>query len=322
MRPLLLFLPLVLAAGCGVHGNETCPTTGPSPRAYATAVLVPTYNEVYLYGGQTGTTLAGSAITSDELWRYSFDGCSGWVKVVPAGTSPGGLSRYAAALDSKRNRIIYVGGPTNDSWSLDISKLTWTKLLTAGLPPSASQQPWAVYDSDADQIIVGSVFATPLDFSDSDDGNWQSPIMFDAALGSAAAIDPTRDQIFTWNGERMSTYSMNRTVGSDVTFAGAMSGSFVDGMGWDKQAKRLVALSGGSVYGIDATDALGTTATITQLTPSGTPPSARTGAGFVISGAVALLFGGQTAAGCFLGDWWYLDNENAWESRSVATACP
>jgi hypothetical protein len=320
--PLLLSALIALVAGCGVHGSEICPTSGPSPRAFATAVLVPSYNEVYLYGGTTGMTLAGSSIDSDELWRYSFGACSAWVKVVPTGTSPGGLSRYAAALDTKRNRILYVGGPTNETWSLDISKLTWTKLLTAGLPPSASQQPWAIYDADDDQLIVGSVFATPLAFADSDNGNWAAPLQFDAALGSAAAIDPTRDQIFTWNGDKMSSYSLNRAVGADVTYRGTQSASFVDGMGWDMQQKRLLALSGGAVYAIDGTDALGTMATSTLLAPTGTPPSARTGAAFAISGAVALIFGGETAAGCLLGDWWYLDNEASWESRSVATTCP
>ncbi len=321
MRSWLISFCFVIA-GCGVKGSELCPTTGPSPRAFATAVLAPSYNEIYLYGGQTGTNLAGGSINSDELWRYSFGACSGWLKLAPTGNSPGGWSRYAAALDTKRSRILYVGGPTSETWALDINNLTWTQLLTAGNAPSATQQPWAIYDSDDDQLIVGGVFAQPLQFADSDQGTWADPIDFTAATGSAAATDPTRDQIFTWNGVEMDSYSINRATGAMVTLKGDQSGSFVDGIGWDPQAMRLLALSNASVYSIDNVDALGTVATTTRLAPAGTPPTPRTGAAFTITGSLAFMFGGETASGCFLGDWWYLTNEDTWQSRSVATTCP
>src|SRR5436305_12692761 len=123
-------LACALAIGCTKTGPQQCPSLErPSARSGVTAVLEPGTNQIYALGGQ------GAQLPLDELWRYSFGACGGWSHLVLA-SSPGPRANYAAALDDMRSRIVYIGGgATNDVWSLDTNRLTFTKLLTTGAAP-------------------------------------------------------------------------------------------------------------------------------------------------------------------------------------------
>lgn len=308
------------AAGCTVTGATVCQPTGPSPRAFATAILDSTTNEVYLYGGEN----AKGPI--DELWRYTFTGCVGWLQLTPTTETPGGLSHYAAAFDASRNRIVYVGGAPTAVWSLDIDTMKWTKVLAAGTAPPLATNSWAVYDTNDnnDRIIVGGVGVKPFDFSDATDGTWSdylSGAQWTAPVSGVGGLDPTRRTVFDWNGNTMGTWSIDRQMGGQTTLMGDAPMGSVQAMAWDPQQGRLVAFASDGAYGIEDVDALGTVATVHHLATTGAPPP-RSGAGFTISGDLGFLFGGADAHGCYLNDWWYLTDETSWTQRGVATACP
>src|SRR4051812_40590801 len=103
VRPSAIALACALAVACTKTGPQECPSLQhPSARSEVTAVLVPATNQIYALGGQ------GAQLPLDELWRYSFGACGGWTRLVLP-SSPGPRANYAAALDTKRSRILYIG---------------------------------------------------------------------------------------------------------------------------------------------------------------------------------------------------------------------
>jgi hypothetical protein len=320
------FLALaLLAAGCTVQGDGSC-GVHPSARDGATAVFVPTSNEVYLYGGVTATS--GDA---GDLWRYSFVGnCNGGWTPLATATHPSGIGApYAAAFDSQRHRIVYVGFAGPNVWALDTDSLTWTQLMpTLGpdLHMATFPRPTAaVYDAEHDRLLVGPL---QLRFSGSDQGQWEplpvgSNHTVQPTLTAASALDPVRRAVYALDDAgALTVYNLLTDTQSAVTLAGDAIGSGAGArMAFDTQNQRMVVLAPGAVFSFEATNGDGTTATVTHLAPSGTAPPTRGNAAFALSGPLGLVFGGITPVACRLDDTWYLVDEKQWQTRAVATTC-
>ena len=238
-----LVFAAALAAGCTVHGPDTCGQIRPSARTGTVAVLVPTTNQVYLYGGQTAQSLDAA-----DLWRYDFvGGCAngGWTQ-LHLETMPRDIGAYAAAFDSKRNRILYLSFDSQTVWALDSDGLKWSQLRPTGALTAASADAGAVYDEEHDRLLVGS---RQLRFGASDDGEWSAlPLQANMKLpviGPASAVDPVRRAVYSLDDQGVLTvYTFLTDTQQPVALAGDAFGTVVGArMGWDSQAKRMVVFA-------------------------------------------------------------------------------
>ena len=307
---------LAAASGaCTKTGPGQCPSLDrPSARSQVNAVLDPVTNQVYALGG------LGPSFALDELWRYSFNGCRGWSRLVLA-SSPGARAGYAAALDTMRRRIVYIGGDMhNDVWALDLDRLTFTKLAAVGNPPPVAASEFAAYDAMHDRIVYTGIETYTLEFGGSDQGQW---VFFDATSltpPASAVVDPTRSMLVAYDADKLRGFSFLRSQWQDIAIGGA-GGAPPGGtpLVWDDLNLRILAVGDG--LATLALDANATTATFTPIPTTDAPP-ARSDFAVAMSGQLLWLFGGVTAPTCALDDLWTLDTTtDAWTNVWPATTC-
>jgi N-acetylneuraminic acid mutarotase len=189
--------------GGGADGNGNCAplTVRPQARQRIDAVLLPAALQVLVYGGDgapTSSMLPAPRQLGDDLWSFDL-ACSTWTQ-LGAQQPPGALGEYAAALDSKRNRMVVIAGQkgttknpplSTEIWAYDVAGKTWAQLHptppAGGAPPSARVGHRAVYDAAGDRVIIfggeGSVNFSAgdmlgdtwaLEFAAAADGAWRA----------------------------------------------------------------------------------------------------------------------------------------------------
>src|SRR6185503_8718981 len=108
---------VLMVAGCGSNkagspdGGDggACMSSAlrPSARKDIEAVLVPSTKQILIYGGDEApfdpNAMAQPKQFVDELWRFDL-GCKTWEQLTA--NAPGPRAGYAAALDTKRNRMV------------------------------------------------------------------------------------------------------------------------------------------------------------------------------------------------------------------------
>jgi hypothetical protein len=274
-----VLLMAVLGGGCTTTVGEigSC-STRPAPRGDVSAVLVPTSNQLYLYGGdQTPVGPARQLIPG--LWRYSFASCARWTPLTVS-ADPGPRAGYAAAFDDRRHRILYVGGlsgagqsppPSDDVWALDSDALTFTKLTTVGTPPVARAGHAVVYDHDRDRLLVfggdsstvygGGVLGDlwQLDFTGSADGRWQPLAIGSTTLAppplrdAAVALDEARGLMVLFGGARdgasfsaeLWAYNLVSDAWLKLATAGDLPSARAGArLAWDATRRRLMLFGG------------------------------------------------------------------------------
>jgi hypothetical protein len=234
MRATLLIL---VAAGCSNGGSNSAPdmstapdmtsTLRPPARQSIDAVLAGT--SVFVYGGDeepANLSMAPPQQLVDDLWR--FDVSTRVWSQVSTGNAPGARARYAAALDSKRNRIVYFGGfkgtaahPPLDAqvWSLDVASSTFTQLMPSGTGPGTRVGHRMVYDAAGDRVLLfggdaKGMFNSPdfssdvweLSFAASADGAWKLDAMSNLPTGpmarrdAALALDDAHGRLVMFGG--------------------------------------------------------------------------------------------------------------------------
>lgn len=307
-----LLVACVVAVGCTKTGPpQQCPSLArPSARSQVTAVLVPADNQIYALGGQ------GPQLPLDELWRYSFGSCGGWTELAPAST-PGRRANYAAAFDSKRNRIIYIGGgSSNDVWALDTNLLLFKQLQPGGTPPLVAAAEVAAYDDMNDRVIYAGVESYALDFSKNDDGVWSTIDGTTVMAPASATVDPTRSLMLVLDSAGLHGFSFLTGTWRDLAGATPAGGAVIL---WDPIGRELLAV--GDQVSRGALDANGTAVTFTPLPTTNTPPP-RTSFAAALSGTVLWLSGGVNSTGCTLDDLWTLElGTGAWTNVWPATTC-
>jgi hypothetical protein len=315
----------LLVAGCTVDGDGTCSSDRPPARSGATAVVVPTVNQLYVYGGLREG--------SPAVWSFRFGNCPGWHPLplasvdAPVATSPAG------AFDSQRHRIVYPA--TAGTHALDVDSSHWSQLLTVGPAPTIIDHSWAVYDPEHDRLVVGGYGAAQLSFAASDQGAW-STLEFlnlpERIETVTAAIDPTRSSLYAFDGTHATLYQyplfLDRPAANPVVTLGgdALPADHDAHLGWDAVDERLLLVaSNGDVYRLDATSGAGDTIETHRLTATGGTdprPPARSGPTVGISGSFAVLFAGATSSGCALDDSWSFSVDDArWTLLLPATTC-
>ena len=109
----------------------------------------------------------GYRIPQGYTWALNLTGVSRWSPVALAPLAP--RSGPAVAYDSRHNRLLVFGGRRdttnlNEVWSLDLANgSSWTQLNPTGVLPSGRLWSRAVYDPEADRLVVfgGAVRSGP-----------------------------------------------------------------------------------------------------------------------------------------------------------------
>lgn len=313
---LSLVAALAMAA-CTVTGPQQCPSLQrPSARSQVGAVLVPATNQIYALGG------AGPQLPLDELWRYSFGACGGWTRLTLA-SSPGARADYAAALDTMRNRIVYIGGgPTNDVWALDTDRLTFTKLAAVGTPPIVAASEVAAYDAMHDRILYAGIETYALEFGGSEQGQWVFLDGTSLQSPASGAFDPTRSLLVVYDQNGLHGLSSLTSTWHDILLIGNDSLPPADPeLVWYDGGQQLIAVGSNGITGYFALDANGSSAQFYGFATTNAP-TPRTRFAVAVSGTTLWLSGGVTASGCTLDDLWTLDLATlAWTNVWPATVC-
>jgi hypothetical protein len=166
----------------------------PAARKDFDAVLVPGTAKVLVYAGDEAPFSMALPLPRqfvDEFWQYDLAGCA-W-QTVSATNSPGARGAYAAAFDTKRNRMLIVAGRkgtdtapplTNEVWAFDVATNAWTQLNPGGTAPQPRVGHQVGYDPDKDRLfMIGGENSTgfgnavldeawQLSFAASADGAW------------------------------------------------------------------------------------------------------------------------------------------------------
>jgi hypothetical protein len=233
--------------------------------------------------------------------------------------NPGPRAAYAAAFDSKRNRILYIGGGgTNDVWALDTDRLTFSQLATVGSPPPVATSAIATYDDNNDRVVMAGIETVALSFGKSDQGDWSFLAATSLRPPASGVVDTTRSTLVALDADGLHGFSLLTDTWHDIAQGGTPPPTGAQ-LGWNAETSTLVAIGDTAYSG--SFDANGTSIVWTPL-PVTNPPPARNAAAVAVSGEELWLSGGITAAGCTIDDLWTLDLTSAvWTNVWPATTC-
>ena len=287
--------------GTSAAVTPTLTVLGPGPRIRHSAVLDAATNSMIIFGGQkTGIN------NFNDVWQSVFfeDTTVNYVPMSPSGTAPAARYGHTGVYDATNSRMMIFGGALgvsapapcqNDMWVLQNANgvsgtPTWTQLTLSG-GPIARYGHTSVYDPNTNAMIVfgGSDCAAGL-FNDvwvlsNANGTGGTPVWTQLSpSGSApsgreaasAIYDPTTNVMVVFGGDQ----------GSSTTL--------------------------GDVWVLSSANGTGGAPTWTQLFPTGTAPSARTGHSAVYDSANnrMIMYGGVLANGTVVADTWILTGAN------------
>ena len=284
--------------GMNAVASPTLTVLGPGPRIRHSAVLDSATNSMITFGGQnTGSN------NFNDVWQSVFfeDTTVHWLPVNPSGTPPAARFGHTGVYDAANSRLIIFGGASgvstpapcqNDMWVLQNANGVggppgWVQLSVSGGPPVARYGHASVYDPTTNSMIVfgGSDCASGL-FNDvwvlsNANGIGGTPVWTQLSPSGSAP-----------SGREASTAIYDPTTNVIVVFGGDQG----------------VSTPLGDVWVLSHANGTGGTPGWTQMFPSGTAPSARTGHTAVYDSANnrMMVFGGVNSAGTVLADTWVL----------------
>jgi hypothetical protein len=272
---------------------------GPPSRHSHSAVWDPTSAQMIIFGGLE--TFTNTDLNDLWLGKTATNLNDSFSALTPTGTPPQGRYGHVATYDSVSNRMTIFGGGlglpapcANDVWILDAANgrsgaPNWIAVTASGTAPAARIYSGGAYDPNSNSLIVfgGSDCSTGY-FNDV----W--------VLSNA-------------NGE-VGTPAWTQLTPSGTPPAARESGSVV----YDPTNNVLMVYGGdaggspfGDVWTLSNANGSGGTPTWTQLSPTGTPPMARTGqsATYDQTNNRMTVFGGSYS-GFTLTDAWVLTFAN------------
>ena len=297
-----------ITATLGVTGSTTLTVTqssstqtwtlhGPPGRSSHSAVYDPTSNQMIIFGGQSTTGqdlndvwLGITASTQDD--RFTAE--------TPSGTAPQGRYGHVAMYDSVHNRMMIFGGGTaapaclNDSWILNGANgqggtPNWIAATPSGTLPGARIYAGGAYDSNTNSLIIfgGNNCST---------GYFGDVWVLSNANGESGTAAWTQ---LTPSGSAPQSRESASVVYDSTNNILMMYGGDAGGSPF------------GDVWILSPANGSGGTPAWTQLSPSGTAPTARTGqtAIYDSSNDRMTIFGGINS-GTTLTDTWVLTSAN------------
>jgi hypothetical protein len=281
--------------------------TSPSARYDHSAIYDPVRDRMVVFGGYSSSTL-------NDVWTLSLADTPAWTQLTPTGAPTSRRQSHSATYDPVRDRMVVFGGlGSGDSQLNDVCALSladtpaWTQLTPSGTTPSAREGHSATYDPVRDRMVVFGGFSS--DFPPYFNDVWALSLAGTPAWTEltpsgtppivrsfhSAIYDPMHDRMVVFGG-----YSSGSPNYSDGVWALSLPGmpawtqltpsgtppSDRDGHSaiYDPVRDRMVVFGGDSgspsfppyFNDVWALSLAGAPAW-TQLTPSGTPPSARYG---------------------------------------------
>ncbi len=270
----LHFSMLVLAALVVVTGGRVLAqgwsTLGPASRFETTMAYDAGTDSAIVFGGQA----ANSVLLNDVFTATNLTANSGakaldltWVQNFPTGAAPAPRFGHTAVYSASNNRLLIFGGATavspvcsSEFWVLNGANGTaahesWSKITPSGTAPSARMAHTAVYAIANDIMIV---------FGGYDCAGHYLADVWVLTNASGALGSPVWTQL-------------------NVSGSGPSARQFATAV-YDPGSNRMMIYggdSGGSPWGdawyLTNANGRGGTASWTQLTPTGTAPTARTG---------------------------------------------
>ena len=277
--------------------------TPPSPRDGSLAIYDPVRDRMVLFGGS-------STAPQNDVFALSLSGAPAWSQLLIVGTPPPARSYGGALYDPVRDRLVLFGGigasgTLSDTWELAFGLSTWGPVAAAGTPPQGSAP--IAFDPPRDRLLTytaSSLWA--LNFAGTP--TWQAvsavPGPGDRYYHSFTR-DPVRDRVILFGGHYPASSDLWQCTLSTPAWTMLDEGkpqlststSCVWSVRDSRRDRMILMLREGSISRIK------TLAFDTYLwgaiTPTGTPPSDRTGASAIYdpAGDQIVFFGGTTSTG-------------------------
>ncbi len=244
---------------------QTWTQYGPPARFSHTAVFDPVSKQMIVFGGQDSATKSDL----NDLWLVDTSTTKfvTSTSLLPSGSAPSGRFGHVATYDANTNRMTVFGGGTgtpgpcmNDVWILDgangqSGSPAWLSISASGASPAARLHPTGVYDPTTNSLIVfgGNNCSTGY-FNDV----W---VLSDANGGSGTPTWRHLSPSGTPPAARESASAIYDATNNVLTVYGGDAGS----------------ANFGDVWVLSHANGTGGTPAWTQLSPTGTAPSGRSG---------------------------------------------
>ena len=295
------------------------PGAGPAPsaRRNASAILDPIENRMVIFGGTT----AGTASVLNDVWGFDLD-TNSWINLTPAAGPPLPAPRLfpASVYDPFGQQMIMWSGQGpgiffNDVWAFDLNANAWSQFTPSGGPPNIRYGVGYTFDPVARDLVTFAGFTNLGRFHDVWRFNDQSDSWTNVSPGSGPGERCLHAACYDAQGHRMIMYAGQNNSGAlddlwaldldtdtwtQLTPAVKPSGRFFASMVYDAANHRA------TVFGGQTTLALVNEMWVfdlwtnkwTQLSPTGTPPTARFGSAGVYDAANdrMIVFGGNDGA--------------------------
>ena len=151
-------------SGNGDPAWSILPTQGtPTLAGYGmTAMYDPVRDRMVMFGGSTSDNYFG---VHNDVWELTFSDPPTWDQLAPAGVLPSARRSLTSIYDAVRDRMVIFGGWDNlsdstssflnDAWGLSLSgSPAWTQLKPEGTTPTGRDTHAAIYDAQADRLVV------------------------------------------------------------------------------------------------------------------------------------------------------------------------
>lgn len=302
--------------------------TPPASRFGHSGVYDSVRNRLVIHGGQSGL------VFRNDVWALALGGSPAWTQITPVGGPPPLRSRHTAVYDTVRDRMVVFGGTDgvdswNDTWALAFAGTpSWSELLPSGTPPTARFGHKAIYDAPRDRMVVhggntggelpsGEVFT--LGFAST---QWSAA----APLGGSGPRLYDHSAILDTAGDRMVLFAgfdeLPTKALACLSLAGGMSWVDLAPVGvppfarsdhaaaYDPLRDRMIVFGGAAANVLNDVWSLQMVGLAwTKLSPSGSPPTPRSGH-FMVHDPVRdrmLVFGGAEFDSDLLDDVWALN---------------
>jgi len=260
-----ILLATLLAACTPLLNAQSWTLLGPPSRHSHSAVWDPVSAQMIIFGGLE--TFTNSNLNDVWLGKTGTNLNDSFSALAPAGTPPQGRYGHVATYDPNSNRMTIFGGGlglpapcANDVWILDAANGTsgtpnWIAVTPSGTAPTARIYSGGAYDPSTNSLIV-------FGGSDCSTGYFNDVWVLSNANGEVGT--PAWTQLATTGtppAARESVSIVYDSVNNILMMYGGDAGGSPFGDVW------ILSNANGN----------GGTPTWTQLSPTGTPPMARTG---------------------------------------------
>ena len=306
---------------------DLTPAAGPAPaaRALASAVFDSQERRMVVFAGRD------ASVTRNDVWAFDLD-THAWTDLTPlAGPAPIARLTPVSVYDPVGHRMITWSGQGtggtffNDAWEFDLAANTWTQIAPTGGPPNIRYGAAGVLDPIAGDLVTFAGFTDQGRFEDVWRFNATAVTWTDVAPLTgpikrclhSASYDAAGHRFILYGGQSggplgdVWAFDLTLNAWTKLTPVTGPTGRWFVAHVYDA-ANHRATIFGGNTGSSETDEAWAIDLASNQwfqLSPSGTPPTAREGAAAVYDGANdrMVVFGGRNG-GTPNNEVWSLDN--------------